>query len=151
MKRTRLAVVAATLSAALVTTGPQAIAGDYVVDRSTFSIDDSLTGKAGDAENGRKVAVNRKKGNCLACHVMPIPEQPFHGRIGPPLDTVGARYNAGQLRLRVVNAKELNPMSIMPAFYKSDGFHMALEKFQGKSILSAQEVEDVVAYLQTLK
>ena len=150
MKRTRLAVAVAALSATLAAPMPLS-AGEYVVDRATYSINESLTGVPGDADNGRKLAVNRKKGNCLACHTLPIPEQPFHGRIGPPLDTVAARYNAGQLRLRVVNPKELNQMSIMPAFYKSDGLHMVVKKFEGKSILTAQEVEDVVAYLETLK
>jgi len=123
----------------------------YQVDRQSYSIPQSLTGAPGDPARGRKVAVNRKKGNCLACHAMPIPEQPFHGQVGPPLAGVGARYSEGQLRLRVVDSKLINPATIMPAFYRAEGFHRVMKKFQGKTILDPQEVEDVVAYLMTLK
>ncbi|UCH73278.1 MAG: sulfur oxidation c-type cytochrome SoxX [Rhodospirillales bacterium] len=115
------------------------------------SIPTSLTGQAGDAENGLNVAIHRQKGNCLACHVMPIPDQPFHGAVGPDLTGVGSRYDVGELRLRVVNSKYVNPDTIMPAFYAVDGLHRVLDKFQGKPMLTAQEVEDVVAYLATLK
>jgi sulfur-oxidizing protein SoxX len=116
------------------------------------SIDAPLAGtKPGDPENGRKVAIHRKKGNCLACHVMPIPEQQFHGELGPDLNGVGSRYSAGEIRLRVVNPKYANPDTIMPAFYKADGLHRVLKGFEGKTMLSAQEVEDIVAYLVTLK
>jgi len=115
------------------------------------SIPQSLTGQPGDPENGRKVAIHRQKGNCLACHVMPIPDQPFHGAVGPNLTGVGSRYSVGELRLRVVNPKYANPDTIMPAFYRTDGLHRVLKKFQGAPMLTAQEVEDVVAYLATLK
>lgn len=120
-----------------------------IVDNN--SIPASLTGKPGDAKKGRKAAINRKKGNCLACHKMPIPEQQFHGEVGPDLNGVGSRYSEGELRLRVVDSKTVNEDTIMPAFYKKAGFHRTLKKFKGKSILSAQEVEDIVAYLKTLK
>ncbi len=144
-------VVAAVVCAMLTGAATAAEFAKFTVDKSNFSIADSLTGKPGDPDNGRKVAIDRKKGNCLACHTMPIPEQPFHGRIAPSLNGVGARYEAAQLRLRVVNPKVLNPNSIMPSFYKTDGYHRPLKKFADKTILSAQEVEDVVAYLTTLK
>ncbi len=115
------------------------------------SIDKSLTGQPGDAANGRKVAINRKLGNCLACHALPIPEQPFHGDVGPDLSETGGNLSEGEIRLRVVNSKVLNPDTIMPAFYRIDGFERVLKKFQGKTMLSAQQVEDVVAYVMTLK
>lgn len=122
---------------------------DYkVVDES--SIPEPLTSEPGDPERGRAVAIDRKRGNCLACHAMPIPEQSFHGEIGPPLDGVGSRYSAGELRLRVVNSKVINPETSMPAFYRTEGLHMVAKKFKGTPILSAQEVEDIVAYLMTL-
>ncbi len=121
----------------------------YKVDG--YAITKSLTGKPGNAIEGRKVAINRQKGNCLACHVMPIPEQQFHGEIGPDLTGVGSRYKEGELRLRVVNPKALNEDTIMPAFYHLDGLKRVNKKFKGKTVLSAQEVEDVVAYLVTLK
>jgi sulfur-oxidizing protein SoxX len=123
----------------------------YTVDTSNLAIQKSLTGKAGDPANGKKVAISRKKGNCLACHRMPIPEQSFHGAIGPPLTGVGARYTPAQLRLRMVDAKVFNPRTIMPSFYKVDDYHRPLKKFAGKPILTAQEVEDVIAYLGTIK
>ena len=113
-------------------------------------IDQSLTGTPGDAARGRAVAFNTKQGNCLACHKMPIPEQQFHGTVGPDISEVGGALSEGELRLRVVNAKGLNPDTIMPAFYRNDGFQRVMKKFQGKTILSAQQVEDVVAYLLTL-
>jgi len=116
-----------------------------------ISIDKSLTGNAGDAKNGRKLAIHRKKGNCLACHKMPIPEQAFHGNVGPDLAGVGERYTEGELRLRIVDPKVVNPDTAMPAFYKKDGFHRVLKKFKGKTIIGAQDVEDIVAYLMTLK
>ncbi len=114
-------------------------------------IDKSLTGQPGDPANGRKLAIDRKLGNCLACHVLPIPEQPFHGGVGPDLNGVAGNLSEGELRLRVVNSKVVNPDTIMPAFYRNDGFERVLKNFQGKSMLSAQQVEDIVAYLMTLK
>jgi len=144
-------VVAAVVCAMLTGAAGAAEFAKFTVDKSNFSIPESLTGTPGDAANGRDVAIDRKRGNCLACHTLPIPEQPFHGRIAPPLAGIGARYSPEQLRLRVVNAKTMNPNTIMPSFYNTSGYHRPLEKFEGKTILSAQEVEDVVAYLMTLK
>lgn len=115
-------------------------------------ISKSLTGKSGDAAKGEKTFTNRKLGNCLACHqVTAIPSQPFHGEIGPSLDGVADRYSEAELRMQVVNAKVINPDTIMPAFYRTDGFERVLKKFQGKPILNAEQVEDVLAYLKTLK
>ena len=111
----------------------------------------SLTGKSGDPKAGRAAAINRKKGNCLACHALPIPEQPFHGQIGPDLEGIGSELSEAELRLRVVNSKMINEYTIMPAFYWSTGYERILKKFKGKTILSAQQVEDIVAYLKTLK
>jgi sulfur-oxidizing protein SoxX len=115
------------------------------------SIPDSLTGKAGDAAKGRETAIHRKKGNCLACHTLPTPEQPYHGEVGPDLNGVGSRLSEGEIRLRIVNPKYSNPDTIMPAFYRTEGLHMVAKKFQGKPMLTAEEVEDVVAYMMTLK
>jgi sulfur-oxidizing protein SoxX len=115
------------------------------------SIPDSLTGKAGDPVKGRAVAIHRKKGNCLACHTIPAPEQPYHGEVGPELNGVAGRLSEGEIRLRIVNPKYANPGTIMPAFYRNDGLHRVAKKWQGKTMLTAEEVEDVVAYLMTLK
>ena len=117
-----------------------------------FAISEPLGGLKGDPDRGRKLVIDRKKGNCLACHQMPIPEEDFHGTIAPPLVGVGGRYNEGQLRLRVVDIKQINPASLMPSFYKQpDKLNRVAKEFQGKTPLTAQEVEDVVAYLETLQ
>ncbi len=118
---------------------------------TNYGIDAPLAGLKGDAAEGRKIAIDRKKGNCLACHSMPIPEQADHGNVGPDLAAVATRLNESQLRLRVVDPKQINPDTMMPAFHKTEGLHRVLKKFAGKPILTAQEVEHVVAYLKTLK
>ena len=115
------------------------------------SIPASLTGKPGDPVKGREVAIHRKKGNCLACHILPAPDQPYHGEVGPDLNGVASRLSEGEIRLRIVNPKYANPATIMPAFYRTEGLHRVAKKFQGKPMLTAEEVEDVVAYLMTLK
>ena len=123
-----------------------------VVFNEDAAVAESLTGVPGDAANGRKVFMNRKKGNCLACHQnSEMADQQFHGEVGPALDGVAERYNEAELRGLLVNSKKRFPDTIMPAFYRADGFVRPLKKFAGKTILSAQEVEDVVAYLLTLK
>jgi len=151
----RLRVIRAAICAAAVVTvvASGAAAEEFVAFKvvDNQSIPQSLTGKPGDPVNGRKVAINRKQGNCLACHKMPIPEQQFHGEVGPDLASVGNSYSEGELRLRVVNPKIVNPDTFMPAFYRPYGLHRVAKNFQGKTILTAQQVEDVVAYLQTLK
>ena len=114
------------------------------------SIPKSLTGKPGDPKKGLKTAVNRKKGNCLACHTIPNVKQADHGEIGPPLMGVAKRYKEGELRLRLVNPKKLNPDSIMPSYYRTSGYTRVQKKWQGKTIISAQDVEDILAYLKTL-
>ncbi len=147
-------VATAGLAIAFPLFSPTVYAGDLVKYQivGEDSIPKPLTGEPGDVKRGRKLALNRKKGNCLACHVITdLKSQPFHGKIAPPLDGVAERWKPGQIRLRVVNSKKINRDTIMPAFYKNDGFHRLLKKFKGKTVLSAQEVEDIVAYMSTLK
>ena len=113
----------------------------------------SLTGTAGDAVKGRSVFSNRKLGNCLACHVnAEQKEHSFHGEVGPPLDGVADRYSEAELRAIVIDSKKaLTDETIMPGFYSLDLGVRVRKNFKGKTILTAQQVEDVVAYLATLK
>ncbi len=141
------AVLGAALTGAIAAGSANAVEYKIVED----TVPQSLTGKPGDPANGKKTAINRRKGNCLACHDMPIPEQADHGQVGPPLLGVGSRLSEAELRMRVIDSKVINPDTIMPAFYRSTGLHRVLKKWQGKTIVSAQEVEDIVAYLMTLK
>jgi L-cysteine S-thiosulfotransferase len=110
-----------------------------------------LTDRPGDPARGREIVLDPARGNCLICHPMPIAEAEFHGDVGPDLAGVGSRYSAGEIRLRVVDAKRLNPDSVMPAYHRAEGLHRVLKEYRGKPILTRQEVEDVVAYLMTLK
>jgi sulfur-oxidizing protein SoxX len=114
------------------------------------SIPTSLTGTPGNSERGKRIAIDRQLGNCLTCHRMPIPEEPDPGDVGTDLRGAGSRWSEGELRLRIVNAKTLNPATIMPAFYRVERLHRVAKNAEGKPILSAQQIEDVVAYLRTL-
>lgn len=118
-----------------------------------------LADMPGDPENGAKVMTTAAKGNCVACHVIAaMPKVQFPGNIGPALDGVASRYDEAQLRGLVANAKLTFEGTFMPAFYKTEGFTRATNGYTGKApegpllpILTAQEIEDVVAYLITLK
>ena len=115
------------------------------------AIPQSLTGKPGDPARGRAIVANRTVGLCLLCHSGPIPEERFQGNLAPSLAGAGARSTPGQLRLRLVDPARLNPDTIMPPYYRLDGLTRVAKTFQGKTILSAEQIEDVVAYLATLK
>lgn len=110
-----------------------------------------LTATPGDAVNGRAIVANRQLGLCLLCHTGPIPEERFQGNLAPDLSGAGSRWSAGQLRARMIDSSRFNPKSIMPAYYKTEGLTRVPAQLQGKTILSAQQIEDVVAYLQTLR
>lgn len=118
-----------------------------------LQISSSLSGAAGNPAEGRKVFADRKLGNCLACHAnSEMSEQLFHGEVGPSLDGVAQRWKPEQLRTIVVNAKEVfTDLTVMPGFYSLDVGENVREDLIGKTILTAQQVEDVVAYLATLK
>jgi len=113
-------------------------------------IPNPLTALAGDAARGREVLMSRD-GNCLLCHAAPETGARFMGNLGPPLSGVGARLSAGQLRLRIVDSQRLNAGTIMPSYYRTEGLVRVAAAFQGKPVLTAQQVEDTVAYLQTLR
>jgi sulfur-oxidizing protein SoxX len=115
------------------------------------SIPESLTGTSGDATRGRAIVANRSTGLCLLCHSGPIPEERFQGNLAPSLAGAGARWSEGQLRLRIVDAARLNADTIMPPYYRLDHLQRVARLFSEKPILSAEQVEDVVAYLATLK
>lgn len=113
----------------------------------------SLTGGKGDPAAGRKTFSNRKLGNCLACHAnKDMDEHLFHGEVGPPLDGVGERWEEAQLRAIIVDSKAVfGPETVMPGFYSLDVGANVRKDLIGKTILSAEHVEDIVAYLLTLK
>jgi sulfur-oxidizing protein SoxX len=111
----------------------------------------SLTGAPGDAARGRAIVTTRQRGLCLLCHSGPFPEEHFQGDLAPSLAGAGARLTEGQLRLRLVDGRRLNPDTIMPAYYSTDGLVRVGRAWQGRTVLSAEEIEDVVAFLVTLR
>jgi len=124
---------------------PGALAFYSVTDDAIVS---PLTAEAGDPERGRKVFAGRD-GNCFLCHT--VPGGRFMGNLASPLAGVGARLSAGQLRLRIVDSMRLNRDTIMPSYYRTDGLNQVASAWRGKPLLTAQEVEDTVAYLLTLR
>jgi len=114
------------------------------------AIPKSLTSHPGDPVNGRAVVVKREN-TCLLCHSGPFPDQRFQGDLSPNLQGTGSRWSEGQLRLRMVDASRLNPATIMPSYYRIDGLTRVAANFSGKPVLTAEQIEDVVAFLMTLK
>jgi len=135
------------------------VAPQNVVYGEYGEIEQSLTGVPGDPENGRAVVTARSKGNCVSCHAAEkYADVPFHGEVGPPLDGVGERWNEAELRGLIADAKKTYEGTVMPSFYKVAGYVRPGEAFTTKPaqeplppLLSAQEIEDVVAYLMTFK
>ncbi|HEY4892282.1 MAG TPA: sulfur oxidation c-type cytochrome SoxX [Reyranella sp.] len=124
--------------------------GDVVVVEGD-AIPEPLAVRPGDAARGRAIVANRSVGLCLLCHSGPIPEERFQGTLAPSLAGAGARWSVGQLRLRIADGARLNPDTIMPPYYRTTGLHRVARAFEGKTILTAEQIEDVVAYLATLK
>jgi sulfur-oxidizing protein SoxX len=111
----------------------------------------SLTGAPGDAARGKAIVTSRQTGLCLLCHSAPLPEEKFQGTIGPDLKGIGSRNTEGQLRLRIVDPRRFNPDTIMPAYYRLDGVERVAPAFRGRTVLTAEQIEDVVAFLMTLR
>jgi sulfur-oxidizing protein SoxX len=114
-------------------------------------IPEPLTTTPGDPARGKAVVTNRQVGLCLLCHSGPFPEEKFQGDLAPSLAGAGNRLSIPQLRLRIVDGSRLNPDTIMPAYYKTEGLQRVAPAFVGKTVLTAQQIEDVVAFLATLK
>jgi sulfur-oxidizing protein SoxX len=121
---------------------PYAVVGD--------AIPASLSGAAGDAAGGRALVLNRVS-TCILCHSGPFPEEKFQGDLAPNLAGSGGRWSEGQLRLRLVDGSRLNPATIMPSYYRVDGLTRVGAAWRNKPILSAEQIEDIVAYLRTLR
>ena len=145
-------IASACLVAGKTAAAAEAVAPDKVMIEEMI-VGQSLTGQAGDAENGRKVFANRKLGNCLACHAnADLKNELFHGQVGPTLDGVADRWEEPQLRAILVDSKAVfGEQTIMPSFYKVFNGQRTQEKFHNKTILTAEQIEDVIAYLNTLK
>lgn len=138
-----MAFAAGALLAAGAAAQPVAVLGD--------AIPAPLTASPGDPARGRAIALDRALGGCVLCHAVPAaPGQPA-GDLGPPLSGVGARFGTGQLRLRVVDPTRVNPATPMPAYYRTEGLNRVAAAYRDKPILTAQQVEDVVAWLESLR
>jgi sulfur-oxidizing protein SoxX len=134
------------LAAALV-----AVACAVAAASANDAIPSPLTGAPGDPERGRAIVASRQVGLCLLCHSGPFPEERFQGDLAPDLRGAGRRWSEGQLRLRLVDPARLNPTTIMPAYHRTEGLVRVAPASRGKPILTAEQIEDVVAFLTTLK
>jgi sulfur-oxidizing protein SoxX len=112
---------------------------------------DSLTGAKGDPARGRAIVANRQVGLCLLCHTGPFPEERFQGNLAPDLKGAGSRFSEGQLRLKIVDSSRVNPATIMPAYHLTEGLVRVAPAYRGKPVLHAEQIEDVVAFLMTLR
>jgi len=111
----------------------------------------SLSGENGDPARGRAIITNRQVGLCLLCHSGPFPEEKLQGTLAPDLKGAGLRSTKGQLRLRIVDGSRINPDTIMPSYYRIDGRARVAPLYRGRPILTAEQIEDVVAFLETLR
>ena len=127
--------------------GASALVGDGIPQPLTFS--------PGDAERGRLIVGSRQTGLCMLCHSGPLsadfPQAQAQGRLATDLHGAGSRWSDAQLRLRIVDSRAINPDSLMPAMHRTEGQHRPGRAWQGRPVLDAQQVEDVVAYLKTLR
>jgi L-cysteine S-thiosulfotransferase len=112
---------------------------------------DSLTGAKGDPTRGRAIVANRQVGLCLLCHSGPFPEERFQGNLAPDLKGTGSRFSEAQLRLKIVDSARVNPDTIMPAYHRTEGLVRVAPAYRGKPVLSPEQIEDVVAFLVTLR
>jgi L-cysteine S-thiosulfotransferase len=115
------------------------------------AIPNSLTGAPGDPARGRAIVASRQTGLCLLCHSGPFPEERFQGNLAPDLSGAGERSSEGQLRLRMVDSTRINPATIMPSYYRIEGLTRVGPAWQGKPVLTAEQIEDVVAFLANLR
>jgi L-cysteine S-thiosulfotransferase len=152
-RRVRNRLCVALLAAALLAMAHAARAQEplrtYVVEGDAVAA--PLTGEKGSAASGRAIVANRQVGLCLLCHSGPFPEERFQGNIAPDLSGAGARWSEGQLRLRIIDAGTQNTDTIMPPYYRIEGLNRVAPSFRGKTVLTASQIEDVVAYLSTLR
>ena len=135
-----LAALALPCAANAQTLAPYRIVGD--------GIPEQLTGTPGDVARGRALVLDRST-TCILCHSGPF-ETRFQGDLSPSLAGTGNRWSANQLRLRLVDASHFNPDTIMPSYYRVDGLERVGRNWAGKPILTASQIEDIVAYLATL-
>lgn len=115
------------------------------------AIPSPLGGHKGDARRGREIVLDRRTGNCLICHRLPIKDEPFQGEIGPSLAGIGSRLSDGQIRLRLVDESQINPNTLMPPYYRMTDLNRVAPEYEGSPALDAGQIEDVVAYLSSLK
>lgn len=150
-----LAAVAATVLGAAMALVSTSAADKRVPDTSYTAIGNAipapLTSKSGDPMRGKALALSTAAGNCALCHELPAREVAVFGTMGPSLANVGSRLDAGVLRLRIVDGRRINPRSAMPSYYRVQSLNRVMAQYRGRPILDAQQVEDIVAYLQTLK
>ena len=152
MGRVAIAMMLLAVATAFVPSAPRAAEAnmlDYRIEGD--AVPRPLGGLDGDAARGVEIAVDRTRGNCLACHTVPSLDAPFQGRIGPSLKGVAKRLNVGQIRLRMIDQSRINPNTMMPPYYRVKGLANVAPELRGKPALDAQELEDIVAWLATLK
>jgi L-cysteine S-thiosulfotransferase len=151
----KVAVAWAWIGCAILASGVSAGEGDIDHLRPVtiigHEIPKALTGTPGDPARGRALVTDRTKGLCLLCHAGPFPEERFPGNIGPDLAGVGGRLSMGALRLRLVDGRVLNPDTIMPSYYSLEGTTRVGAAWRGRPVLEAQGIEDIVAFLATLR
>ncbi len=137
--------------ALLLLAGPASAQGMVPFVVSGDAVEAPLAGLVGDATRGARIVRNRETANCLICHTIPDPSEPFMGEVGPPLAGVGTRLTPGQIRLRLVDPTLVNPAAAMPAYHRVERLVHVEMRYRDRPVLSAQEIEDVVAYLSALK
>jgi L-cysteine S-thiosulfotransferase len=138
-----LVLPAASIAQSAISLAPFTVVGD--------AIPRPLTDVAGDAVRGRAIVTSRQAGLCLLCHAGPFPEEPFQGTLAPDLAGAGARLSEGQLRLRLVDSRRMNPATLMPSYYRTEGLTRVGNAWRAQPVLGAQQIEDVVALLRTLR